>query len=100
MNPTRKDIFGNTYTIPTNNRIYKPMSFEQKLREAKARDKYRTYQSLQRQKQVENIKRVAQRSNAGLKKTGGFFKKLVSRATSKRLSSPQEKISGTIYKKE
>jgi hypothetical protein len=100
MNQTRKDIFGNTYTIPTNSRVYKPMSFEQKLREAKARDKYKAYQFLQRQKQVENIKRVAQRSNDGIKKTGGFLKKLVSRATSKRLSTPKEKISGSIYKKE
>ena len=98
----RKDIFGNIYTIKTTSN--KTVSFEQKLREAKAKEKYRQYQ-IQQIKNTANltkrtIQKTGQVSKTGLQKTGGFIKKIMSRATSKRLTSPQEKITGSIYKKE
>ena len=101
----RKDIFGNIYTIPTKKiKMVKPMTFEQKLREAKAKEKYRQYQIQQIKNTASLTKRTIQKtgqvSKTGLQKTGGFIKKIMSRATSKRLTSPQEKIRGSIYKKE
>ena len=94
----RKDIFGNIYTIKTTSN--KTVSFEQKLREAKAKEKYKRFQQEQRARQLANIKMSAEKSRQGLQKISSLIKKGYDRATSKRLTSPQEKISGSIYKKE
>ena len=91
MKQTRKDIFGNIYTVNTSQN--KPMNFEQKLRETKAKQKYKQYQQEQRAKQVASIKQTAQRSKQGLQK-------IKSRVSDKRLPSLRDKLRGSIYKKE
>jgi len=90
MKQTRKDIFGNVYTVNTSQN--KPMNFEQKLRETKAKQKYKQYQQEQRAKQVANLKRTAQRSKQGLQK-------IKDRVTDKRLTGIRAKLRGSIYSK-
>jgi hypothetical protein len=94
-----KDIFGNP--IQQGMTTYKkPMSYAQKLREAKAKQKYKQYQAEQRRQQIENLKASAQKSRQGLKKTSGLIKSSYKRITDKRLSSFKDKLRGSIYKKE
>jgi len=96
MMQTKKDIFGNVYNVP----VAKPMSFAQKYREAKAKERYKKYQAEQRAKQIETLKRTAQRSRQGLQKTGEIIKAGYKRATDSRLTSLRDKVRGSIYKKE
>ena len=91
----KKDIFGNVYEVPTN----KSMSFAQKYKEAKAKEQYKKYMAEQRAQQINKLKTSAQRSKQGLQKISGLLKKGYGRATSKRLITPKEKITGSIYKK-
>jgi len=98
MMEQRKDIFGNVYTINTQDR--KPMSYAQKLREAQAKQKLRMLQAEQRKQQIASIKKVAGRTAQGSKKLGGLVKKGYGRATDSRLTSIREKLRGSIYKKE
>lgn len=92
----RKDIFGNVYTVPTN----KPRNnFEQRLREAKAKKKYREFQAQQRREQIAQIRSTAKKTRAGLTKIGSKTKVVYKRATDKRLSGLREKLRGSIYKK-
>ena len=98
MNEQRKDIFGNPYTLK--NSVNKPVSFEQKLREAKAKQRYKKFQAEQRSQQLQKFKQTAGRSRQGLKKVGGLLKKGYGRVTDKRLTSFREKVRGSIYKKE
>ena len=91
-----KDIFGN----PIKQNAVKQMSYTQKLKEAKAKQKYQAYQKEQRRIQIENVKASAQRSKQGLQKVGNKVKSGYKRATSNRLTSLREKFRGSIYKKE
>ena len=88
MKQTRKDIFGNIYTVETPS----AKSFEQKLREAKAKQKYKKFQAEQRAKQIANLKMSAQRSREGLAK-------IKQRVTDKRLTGIRAKLRGSIYSK-
>lgn len=88
MKQTRKDIFGNIYTVETPS----AKSFEQKLREAKAKQKYKQFQQEQRAKQIANLKMSAQRSREGLAK-------IKQRVTDKRLTGIRAKLRGSIYSK-
>lgn len=88
MKQTRKDIFGNVYTVETPS----AKSFEQKLREAKAKQKYKQFQQEQRAKQIANLKMSAQRSREGLAK-------IKQRVTDKRLTGIRAKLRGSIYSK-
>lgn len=88
MKQTRKDIFGNIYTVETPT----AKSFEQKLREAKAKQKYKQFQQEQRAKQIANLKMSAQRSREGLAK-------IKQRVTDKRLTGIRAKLRGSIYSK-
>lgn len=96
MKQTKKDIFGNIYTIDTPS----AKSFEQKLREAKAKQRYQKLQAEQRAKQIAKLKMSAQRSKQGLQKLGNITKKGYKRATDNRLPSFRDKLRGSIYKKE
>lgn len=88
MKQTRKDIFGNIYTVETPS----AKSFEQKLREAKAKQKYKQFQAEQRAKQITQIKMSAERSRQGLAK-------IKQRVTDKRLTGIRAKLKGSIYSK-
>lgn len=88
MKQTRKDIFGNIYTVETP----KAKTFEQKLREAKAKQKYKQFQAEQRAKQIANLKMCSQRSREGLAK-------IKQRVTDKRLTGIRAKLKGSIYSK-
>jgi len=66
MKQTRKDIFGNVYEVNTSQN--KPMNFEQKLRETKAKQKYKQYQQEQRAKQVANLNEQLKDQNKAYKK--------------------------------
>lgn len=88
MKQTRKDIFGNIYTVETPS----AKSFEQKLREAKAKQKYKKFQAEQRAKQIANLKMSFQRSREGLAK-------IKQRVTDKRLTGIRAKLKGSIYSK-
>lgn len=88
MKQTRKDIFGNIYTVETPS----AKSFEQKLREAKAKQKYKQFQQEQRAKQIANLKMSAQKSREGLAK-------IKQRVTDKRLTGIRAKLRGSIYSK-
>jgi len=83
-----KDIFGN----PIQQRPVKQMSYAQKLKEAKAKQKYKAYQAEQRKIQIERLKANARRSKEGLQK-------ISRRVTDKRMSL-RDKLRGSIYKKE
>jgi len=84
-----KDIFGNP--IQQGMSTYKkPMSYTQKLKEAKAKQKYKAYQKEQRQMQIEKFKANAQRSKEGLQRLG-------KRVTDQR-TSLRDKLRGSIYK--
>jgi acyl-CoA reductase-like NAD-dependent aldehyde dehydrogenase len=96
MKQYKKDIFGNVYTVNEPN----AKSFEQKLREAKARQKYKKFQQEQRAAQIQKAKMAAQRSKEGLAKISGKIKAGYKRATDKRLPSFRDKLCGSIYKKE
>ena len=97
MSPT-KDIFGNP--IQQTTKKYKPMSFEQKLREAKAKQKYKEFQAKQRAEKIRLLKSNMQRSRQGLAKIKQKAKALKNRATSERLPTLRDKLRGSIYKKE
>lgn len=88
MKQTRKDIFGNIYTVETPS----AKTFEQKLREAKAKQKYKKFQAEQRAKQIANLKMSSQRSREGLAK-------IKQRVTDKRLTGIRAKLKGSIYSK-
>lgn len=88
MKQTRKDIFGNIYTVETPS----AKSFEQKLREAKAKQKYKQFQAEQRAKQIANLKMSFKRSREGLAK-------IKQRVTDKRLTGIRAKLKGSIYSK-
>lgn len=95
MKQTKKDIFGNVYTVETPN----AKTFEQKLREAKAKQKYKKFQQEQRAKQIANLKMSAQRSRQGLAKIKAKAKAGYGRATDKRLTGIRAKLRGSIYEK-
>ena len=97
MKQMKKDIFGNVYTMQT-----KPVSqksFEQKLRESKAKQKYKKYIYEQRQEKINSLKKNAMRSKQGLIKIANVSKKGYNRITDKRLTTLKDKLSGSIYKK-
>lgn len=96
MKQTRKDIFGNVYTVETP----KAKTFEQKLREAKAKQKYKQFQAEQRAKQIAQIKMSAERSRQGLAKIRAKAGQIKNRATDKRLTGIRAKLRGSIYSKE
>lgn len=101
----RKDIFGNEYEedmqMPNSYARKMPtrISYAQKLREAKDKQRYKLFQAEQKKQKVEQFKKHAQRSKLGLQKMGGLIKKGHKRATDKRLTSVREKMRGSIYKK-
>jgi len=93
-----KDIFGNP--IQQGMSTYKkPMSYTQKLKEAKAKQKYKAYQQEQRKMQVEKFKQNAQKSKEGLQRLGSKAKAGYARATDKKMSL-RDRLRGSIYKKE
>jgi len=96
MKEMRKDIFGNVYTV----NVTKPPTFEQKLKEAKAKQRYKKFQAEQRAMQIAKIKSSASKSKQGLQKIGSKTKSVYSRATDSRLSSLKEKLRGSIYGKD
>jgi len=89
MMETRKDIFGNTYQVIKP----RPMSYAQKLKGAKAKQKYREFQ-------IKTLKTSIQQTKTGLQKTGRLIKKGYNKATDKKLPSFRNKVEGSIYKKE
>ena len=71
LTKTTKDIFGD----PIQQSSVKKMSYAEKLKEAKAKAKYKQYQAQQRKQQMDNFKKAAGRSKLGLQKLGGLIKK-------------------------
>lgn len=78
MKQYKKDIFGNLIEIQTPTRQLKPMSYTQKLREAKAKERYRQYQINKAKQQVQLLKQAATKtsmlSKKGLQKTKTLIK--------------------------
>lgn len=62
MIETRKDIFGNTYTIRSNP-IVLSKSYKQRLTEAKQKDAYKQYMKNKRTQQIQGLKQGIQKTN-------------------------------------